>query len=259
MAGFPRTCAECNTNFRVQSRSQPGKWCSLKCRREWQKRNPNMKWQLAGQAKMRARFAAMTVTEKYQYCMVERNNIPKLTPEIRRKLSVTKLGNLNPMKRPEVALKVSQTIKMKHGKTSSERFKQMWKAGRLGPHISGPRNVSPNKMETRFAEILFSVLPLFRYVGDGAFWIGPCKSGKRRNPDFIFKQERKVILFHGEYWHPEGKDIQEQDYLSRNWMPLTVWSKELHTSNRATLIQKLISFGQLSAPSGSLGAVWSAI
>src|SRR5208337_1737778 len=127
LAGFPRICQVCGTSFRVASKSTPGKFCSKPCRWEWMKRNPNLNWQLAGQEKMRAKFAAMTPEQRKAYC----DHPPENTPELRLLNSLSKRGDLNPMKRPEVAAKVSRTTKERHGKQSSARFKQMWKDGKL--------------------------------------------------------------------------------------------------------------------------------
>src|SRR5262249_17250492 len=53
-------------------------------------------------------------------------------------------------------------------------------------------------------------------------WIGPCASGKRRNPDFLYGsgKNRVAILMHGTYWHsrPDSDDTTEmKDYGSAGW------------------------------------------
>lgn len=80
------------------------------------------------------------------------------------------------------------------------------------------QNRKPNKPE-KFLIRYFKKnnIPL-RYVGDFSFWIGPCISGKRRNPDFINVEKKKVLLYNGLYWHT-NEDIKEQvnDYENKGY------------------------------------------
>ena len=135
----------------------------------------------------------------------------------------------NPMKNPETAAKVAL----------NKRWR--WLADPKGMAEAWIRaGVAPNKAEAALAEIL---TPLgFRFVGDGAFWIGPCQSGMCRNPDFIYKSGRQKIglLLNGEYWHqrPERNDIQEMaDYTAQGWQMLVISDKEL--SNPAAIMVKV--------------------
>jgi G:T-mismatch repair DNA endonuclease (very short patch repair protein) len=106
----------------------------------------------------------------------------------------------------------------------------------------------PNAEERVLLDILVGAAPTFRYVGNQAFWIGPCASGQRRNPDFIDGSQKKAILLHGEYWHPkESVELEERDYMSKGWKVLVVWSKELRRKERTALLLRIRSFAsQLS-------------
>ena len=195
---------------------------------------------MAGQAVMRKRFASMTIEERRAYC----DHVPINTPENRRLNSLSKMGEKNPMKRPEVAAKVSATIKRRWGTFFSEQMKNTWKSGKLGPWQRGETLVAPNKAEMVLGSILEDYLPSFQFVGNGAYWVGPCLSGKRRNPDFLDKNAKKVILLHGEFWHSRKTNrVEVKDYLGIGLTPLVIWCKDLRMMDRKKLIKKICLFG----------------
>ena len=153
------------------------------------------------------------------------------------------LGSLNPMSSAETCMKVSQTLKEKWGPVLSASMKQRWKDGKINPYH--PNNILPNKQELELKEILSKELPQFEFMGSGDFWIGPCISGKCRNPDFVYKDARAVILLNGEFWHPPEKATEEEtDYIKYGWKILVIWSKELRKMNRENLLKKIRSFGE---------------
>ncbi len=121
---------------------------------------------------------------------------------------------LTPERRAEMARKANET-KRNRPYTELE-------------HPTGPGG--PNGME---ATLLSWIEPMgFRFVGDGRFWIGPCKSKKCRNPDFLFGsgKNKAALLFHGKYWHERADaDDQEEltDYQQAGWRVLVVWENEL--------------------------------
>ena len=156
------------------------------------------------------------------------------------------------MKRPEVAAKVSATIKRKWTAFFSSQLKKNWKEGIVQFNPNARIGICPNKAERKLQMILQEHLPNFIFTGNGTFWIGPCTSGMRRNPDFICKREKKVILLHGEYWHKSrAVEKERKDYRDQGWLPLIIWFKELQTKNRIALLAKLTSFGAASFPSAS--------
>jgi hypothetical protein len=184
----------------------------------------NEKWLRAGQVAAKARWDSMTPAER-----VEKSNINALlasvqTPRARKLLSDTKRGDRNPMKRS-------------------------WRDGNIPfPWQKNGTTQLPNAKERALWDILLEAAPTFRFVGNQAFWIGPCASGQRRNPDFIDGPQKKVILLHGEYWHSkEAAEIEEQDYISKGWTVLVVWSKELRRKDRSALLLRIRNFAsQLS-------------
>lgn len=174
--------------------------------------------------------------------------------ETRRKIAESKRGDRNPMKRAEVAQKVSATLKARHSGVLSENMKQRWRDGKI-PYSwqRAPTSEGPNKAEVQLADILATDAPTFRYVGNKAFWIGPCPSGKRRNPDFVDSKAKLVILLHGEYWHTKAAAEEDvKDYEALGWKILIVWYRELRRKNRETLCQRIREFAlSASRPSGS--------
>lgn len=149
----------------------------------------------------------------------------------------------NPMRKPEVV--ASQIVSIAKSKeANSARMHKSWREGRIKPRsFYGANRVGPNKPEQRLLDLIESLKLPFEYVGNGAFWIGPCATGGRRNPDFIDKVNKRVILLHGRYWHAQ-EDVRREnyDYLGSGWRPLVVWDDEVKLSNRCKLIAKLRSF-----------------
>jgi G:T-mismatch repair DNA endonuclease (very short patch repair protein) len=193
---------------------------------------------------MKARWDSMTPEERREKSNIAALTASASTPRVRKLLSETKMGDRNPMKRPEVAEKVSQTMLEKWSPFFSEQMKRNWREGRIpSPWQRGRTAALPNRAESALVEILASAAPRFRYVGNGAFWIGPCLSGKRRNPDFIDREEKRAILMHGEYWHSETEAaIEVADYESLGWVVMVVWEKELQVRNRTALLGRLGAF-----------------
>jgi len=171
------------------------------------------------------------------------------------------MGERNPMKRPEVARAVSKTIREKWGKAISRRVRKQWRDGRMH-HVweRGPLHVSPNKAELELAAVIAGITSRIRYTGNFAFWIGPCASGKRRNPDFIDGPRRLTILLNGEYWHSQkDTEIEMNDYKSKGWRVLVIWTHELKRKNRDRLTLKIRTFlSKPSSTSASSDPAWSA-
>lgn len=250
-------CVQCQKQFTViRARKRSARFCCRTCKDGWQTVHVNQAWLKAGQAKAKARWVSMTPQERVAASNIEALKAAANSTEGRRKLSETKRGERNPMKRADVAEKVSLTIRERHGKMFSEQMKRTWADGRIsGPWARGPTSTQPNKTEMELAAILAQELPLFLFLGNGAFWVGPCPSGKRRNPDFADPARKMAILMHGEYWHSETSNATEvADYRACGWQVLVVWSKELATRKRPALLEKLRSFGVPSSPNDLSGS-----
>ena len=118
---------------------------------------------------------------------------------------------------PKIAKAATATRMKKEGDAFAVRTRWLHFMGRIKPWLNLSQR--PTKPELQLTKLLF---PLgFTYTGDRSFWIGPCQSGMRRNPDFVWRSgKRKVaLLFNGKYWHDGGtKDATEMaDYIGEGW------------------------------------------
>jgi len=147
----------------------------------------------------------------------KKGNIPwtknkHLSEETKKKISIANSGERNGMKRPEVYKRVLEKSKR-----------------------------TPNDSEKRVIEILNTSSLRFKFVGDFSFWIGPCKSGKCRNPDFIHDNNgvKKAILLDGKYWHNENSIKEEnEDYNDKDWKVLRL----PHNLEKNLIIEKVKRF-----------------
>lgn len=128
----------------------------------------------------------------------------------------------NPMKRPEIAAKVSKQFTPLHRKEMSETMKKSWREGKITPRQHG---MGKNKSEERLSPVLEDIG--FRYCGDGTHWIAVTKSGIRRNPDFVWKSAtlKTAFLLNGAYFHRDKILLEQEleDYRSAGWRVLIFW------------------------------------
>lgn len=98
----------------------------------------------------------------------------------------------------------------------------------------------PNKLEINFLDMLKTHSLPFRYVGDKSFWLGPCQSGKCRNPDFIHETKKIVILIGARYWR-KGREysieIETNDYVKLGYIVLRFWQEEIMRSPQKIIKQ----------------------
>jgi len=88
----------------------------------------------------------------------------------------------------------------------------------------------PTNLEKKVILLIDELKLPYEYVGDKSFWIGPCKSGKHRNPDFVHNNHmlKKAILVNGNYWHKDKRKNKEalEDYRSLGYNVLVLWENE---------------------------------
>jgi len=92
------------------------------------------------------------------------------------------------------------------------------------------QNLIEKKLEMLLNKLFFKE---YKYVGDGKFFIG------RFNPDFVHKQEKKIIELYGDYWHnlPSYKERDKRrlkTYKKYRYLTLIIWEKELNNINKLT-------------------------
>jgi hypothetical protein len=148
-----------------------------------------------------------------------------------------RMKNNNPMFRAEVRAKASASMKA------------LWRDAEFSELERSGASPGPNKLEQR---LLTLIEPLgFRYVGDGRFWIGPCTSGKRRNPDFLHGsgKNKRAVLLHGRYWHSRADSNDEQelvDYLAAGWTVKVILENDLAAPERIIQMMRdwLVGLGE---------------
>lgn len=109
------------------------------------------------------------------------------------------------------------------------------------------RNLSPNKPETQLIQLLNKILfKTYKFVGDGKLIIaGFC-------PDFVNKENNKIIELFGCYWHKcpkckfgkrkmQPKDIGRlKEYKKANYKTLIIWEHEL--KNITKVKERILEF-----------------
>lgn len=112
--------------------------------------------------------------------------------------------------------------------------------------------IKPNNIEFKINKIFKEL----KYVGNGKLWI-ELGNNKRKNPDFIVKNQNKIVELFGDYWHGEKKlGINPKlhckqvikKYKDVGYDCLIIWEKEIkHNFNN--VIKKINNFINLTFPS----------
>lgn len=162
--------------------------------------------------------------------------IPK-SEEWKRKASLAKMGERNPMKNPVHAKKMADS---KRGKPNP-KHKEFWrlhKEEQLKKMMIGEHK-KPNKLELRLIDLINRDGLQFRYVGNWEFLVG----GKC--PDFVSTDDRKQLIeLFGDYWHTvkarETAEERAAHFRQFGYETLILWGHDLLDEN-ATL-QKIRAF-----------------
>ena len=145
-----------------------------------------------------------------------------------------RMREFNPMFDPQIAQRAAKTRMERHGDRLALQTRWLHFMGRMKPWLN--LHIRPTRPEK---ELGLLIEPLgFRYTGDSQFWIGPCQSGTRRNPDFVWGSGRKkvALLYNGKYWHERrGTDaIELADYSGKGWRVFVV-TEEIFKDKEATV------------------------
>jgi G:T-mismatch repair DNA endonuclease (very short patch repair protein) len=157
---------------------------------------------------------------KYGYLT---RGIPK-SEEWKRKASLLKMGERNPMRNPVYAKRMADA---KRGK-SVPKLKEFWrlhhdeqiKRMMVGEHKK------PNKVERRLIELIDRNALPFKYVGNWEFMVaGKC-------PDFVSTDGRKLLIeLFGNYWHTvkarETVKERVERFRKHGFETLVLWEKEM--------------------------------
>ena len=94
------------------------------------------------------------------------------------------------------------------------------------------RKLSPNNPEKLLIKLLNKILPkTYKFVGNGKLIVG-CFC-----PDFVNKDNNKIIEFYGDYWHDKTEQKQRDKrrkiaYKKFGYKTLIIWEKELKDLNK---------------------------
>jgi very-short-patch-repair endonuclease len=162
--------------------------------------------------------------------------VPK-SEEWKRKASLSKLGDKNPMRNLVYAKKMADS---KRGKPNP-KHKEYWRLHhdeQLRRMMVGEHK-KPNKLEKRLIEVINRNHLPFKYVGNWEFVIG----GKC--PDFMSTNGNKLLLeLFGNYWHTlKARETAEErvDYFRKyGFETLVVWEKEM--DNEKLIVEKIQEF-----------------
>lgn len=202
-------------------------------------------------------------------------NNPSHSPVVRAKIAKSKIGRLNPMWTTALIRKCSwceRAIIRKPHKFKGHKLafcnvrclnsfqrrlfqtrnpmcnlvsmnkmrrtmKKLYSNPQFKKQILLSRSRHPNKLEDAMMAFVRTHNLPFSFVGDWSFWIGPCKSGRCRNPDFIHVDRTKklALLVSGRYHHARTWRTEIADYKSVQWTPIWVWEDEFYTNPQGVL------------------------
>jgi len=156
--------------------------------------------------------------------------VPK-SEEWKRKASLVKMGDKNPMKNPLHAKKMAET---KQGRPNP-KLKEFWrlhKEDQLRKMMVGEHR-KPNKLELRLIGLIQRNRLQFQYVGNWELLAG----GKC--PDFVSTNGKKQLIeLFGDYWHSvKARETAEErmaHFKRFGYETLIIWEHDLQ-DERATL------------------------
>jgi very-short-patch-repair endonuclease len=86
----------------------------------------------------------------------------------------------------------------------------------------------PERAVDRAIRNVFSPYQVYEYTGLGGIVV-TLASGKRKIPDFVSRQERKIIEVYGRYWHRnDDPNYQIRQYKAVGWDCLVLWEEEAY-------------------------------
>jgi G:T-mismatch repair DNA endonuclease (very short patch repair protein) len=163
--------------------------------------------------------------------------VPK-SEEWKRKVSLSKMGDGNPMRNPVYAKKMADT---KRGRPNP-KLKEFWrlhKEEQLKKMMIGEHK-KPNKLELKLIELINRNGLQFRYVGNWELLVG----GKC--PDFVSMNDAKQLIeLFGDYWHTvkarETAEERVSHFKTFGFETLILWEHELQDED--LILQKIRAFG----------------
>ncbi len=121
----------------------------------------------------------------------------------------------------------------------SQKKKTNWKTSQYIKSQMKARGVKCNKKEQYLKTVLHKIFPnTYRFVGDGKVIIGT------KCPDFIRRDNKKIIELYGDYWHRnDNPDDRIQYFKEYGYDTLVLWEHELKDIN--SISNKIILFNSI--------------
>lgn len=120
------------------------------------------------------------------------------------------------------------------------KAKKEWKDLEFQRKQKEARCLKPSGLEIKVASLLKELgLINWEYTGDFSFWIG------NRNPDFINKEQKKIIEVNGApgYYHFQDETEKKVKFFKKHgYDTLVIWESEL--SKESKLRQKIKRFNR---------------
>jgi very-short-patch-repair endonuclease len=179
--------------------------------------------------------------------MSKRRKGVRFSEEHKRKLSVLKIGDLNPAKREDVRIKISENLK--NNELWKSNLIKSWKNEDRRNKTVKASLLSSNRLMSECEKRLNKLIRLnnlpFNYVGNGKVVInGFC-------PDFLSKNPKHIIELYGpyHYWKNNPNNPFERDkrrlkaYSSLGYKTLIINAGELqYYRNYQKIVEKIINF-----------------
>lgn len=135
-----------------------------------------------------------------------------------------KMHSHNPMKIPEVAKRVGDTMRRKH----EEDFE--WHQRTMSAALKA-RSVA-NMHEAELARIIGQLPFGFSFVGNAGCFMRAKGQKHSHVPDWIWKERKLIILYHGTFWHSDSRLIkkcrdEEGCYRAMGYSVLVLWTNDV--------------------------------
>jgi len=160
---------------------------------------------------------------KAQKKRIERDGIPSY-------FSRSKVGSNNPMfGKQQTIMSIEKNRQSNKDNWLNPDFQDRWVKS-LYPYIK--QNRPEKELETALSDCDVE------FVGDGSFWIGY----PPRNPDFIHRNNRKIVEFFGNYWHKSGDELDRIGHYGKyGWDCFVVWESD-YIADKELMIAKVKEF-----------------
>lgn len=128
------------------------------------------------------------------------------------------------------------SIALKGRKHSQERIDAIIN-GIIKSRKEQRKMTTPEVVIQDILQYMFGKYNPFLFTGNRKFWI-KLLSGKSRNPDFVYMQEKMIIEVFGRYWHRFENELDViKSYNEIGWKCLVIWDDDININTRDIIMQ----------------------